>query len=139
MSKKEKVRQHIETMQSGATFTVRSLAVRLSVETKDVSNVVAELKRLGIVESEVKQGNNHMTYTLVKNMREAVKLKKPILPPQAIKQDPPAKPYADPPKLDKPRAKPAKRRTPFVMAIDAEIKALELKVKNLRSVRKEFE
>ena len=102
----------------------------MKVDVKDVSNVVKDLKALGIVTGEVKPGTRRMTYTVVGNIKAAVALKTPAPKPSRPKGDNPA---ALP---SKPRAK---RRTPFVMAIDAEIKRMEDRICLLRKTRKEFE
>ena len=135
MSKKERVRQHIESMQDGARFNIASVAGYLKVTSKDVSNVIAELKRDGIVTGEVVSPHKYMTYTLVKNVQNAVKLKQAVKPPN---QDPAPsiKPPHIPPAM---RKAPAKRRSPFIMAIDSEIKRMEQRIVLLRKTRREFE
>jgi DNA-binding Lrp family transcriptional regulator len=146
MNKKDKVREYLATLEDKAKFTLRSVAGALKVDVKDVSNVVRELKALGVVTGEVKTGDTLMTYTVVGNLKAAVTLKN-------FRRSPLSRPRGDVPTpsrqmrllspeawVEEPRAKPrAKRRTPFVMAIDAEIKRLEERITLLRKTRKEFE
>ena len=151
MSKKERVRKHIESMQDGARFNVASVAGYLKVTSKDVSNVIAELKRDGIVTGEVVSPHKYMTYTLVQNavkLKQAVKLKPCNCDPAAIaagKLHSASCPLYKEPQFDDRLHKtvtkkaPAKRRTPFVMAIDSEIKRMEQRIVLLRKTRREFE
>ena len=144
MSKKEKVRLHIESMRDGTRFNVASIAGTLKVTPKDVSNVIAELKSVGIVTGEVVPPHKYMTYTLIKSMQNVVALKKAVKPtpcncdPKAIAAG--MLHSASCPLYKAPAKKaPAKRRTPFIMAIDAEIKRMEQRIVTLRKTRREFE
>ena len=143
MNKKDKVREYLELMKDKQQFNLISVAAALRVDTKDVSNVVQELKANGVVTGEVMPGSKYMTYTVVGNIKAAIRLKQDPAPSIKPPYIPPAmrniKPEFDDRLHKTVRKAPAKRRSPFVMAIDAEIKSLELKVKNLRQVRKEFE
>jgi len=133
MTKKDKVREYLETLNDKAQFNLQSVAGTLGVDVKDVSNVVRELKELGIVTGEVKPGTKRMTYTVVGNVKAAVALKttNTSFKPKAN--------VTGTSVISAPQKARAKRRSPFVMAIDTEIKSLEDRICLLRKTRKEFE
>ena len=131
MTKKDKVREYLDSLKDKDQFNIRSVAALLKVEAKDVSNALKEYTADGRIQGEVKPGDRGMTYTAIGNVKAAVALKTLFPKPKAN--------VTGTSVISAPQKARAKRRSPFVMAIDTEIKSLEDRICLLRKTRKEFE
>ena len=134
MNKKDTVRTNILNARDGYTFSIKAMAEGCKVDEKDVSNVTMELVRAAVLSKTKSTPENgtrpYYLYSVDKNIAALWFAKNPI------GVSPTPRPYADPPHI--PHKVKHKRRTPFIIAIDAEIAGLECKIKRLNAVRKEF-
>lgn len=124
INKKDQVRNHLLKMANNSTFTLSSLASDIGVSTKDVNNVTSQMVKHGVFTREV--NNKIHTYTVDSNavaLYSAEHNKKPAPVVQPI----PTKPV-----------KKAKRRSACVMEIDNRIAELQVKISQLKLIRREF-
>jgi len=139
MNKKDTIREFIRSRKEGYQFSIKWLAERAAhwevagITEKDIDNVCRELLEANFGGERVldRNKNGHVwVYTVNADIATRWFAEHPlghIQRQNASGQSVPA-----------PVRKAAKRRTPFVIAIDAEIAALEAKIKRLHATRKEF-
>lgn len=136
MTKKDTIREFIRSRKDGYCFSIKRAAEQAGsweikgITEKDIDNVCRELLKVSVLSREKILG----VWIYKVNEQAAGRWfeKHPIAYERSNEI---SKPALD---LPAPVRKPAKRRTPFVMAIDAEIAALEAKIKRLHATRKEF-
>jgi hypothetical protein len=145
MTKKDTIREFIRSRKNGYCFSIRRAAEQAEswevkgITEKDIDNVCRELLKVSVLSREKILG----VWIYKVNEQAAGRWfeKHPIAYERSNEV---AKPANQEPQFDDRLHKtvikkaPAKRRTPFVMAIDAEIAALEAKIKRLHATRKEF-
>lgn len=157
ISKKAKVREWFKQAQDGTKMTINEYAIRIGVTSKDVDNVVREMKKGGAIHiisnrdkgtpTQYEVDSNLTTVFFTKYPMGKVPVKKVPLSKRPV--DPSPDEYAALPPLSKAEQaanakiapKPSTRkpaRSPLVMAIDHEIKELKEKIRRLEQVRKEF-
>jgi hypothetical protein len=136
MTKKDTIREFIRSRKDGYCFSIKRAAEQAGsweikgITEKDIDNVCRELLKVSVLSRENIAGI--WIYKVNEQAAERWFEKHPIAYKRSNEI---SKPALD---LPAPVRKPAKRRTPFVMAIDAEIAALEAKIKRLHATRKEF-
>lgn len=130
MYKKDAIRTYLLSLPDDSKFTVDTLAGavnskydRKDITRKDVSNVIQILIKNGAIKHEKSNDSRHLIYIVIKNTLALWFAKHPIGAPR---------------KKSSPVITRAKKRSPFIMSIDAEIAELNCKIKRLNGIRKEF-
>jgi hypothetical protein len=136
MTKKDTIREFIRSRKDGYCFSIKRAAEQAEswevkgITEKDIDNVCRELLKVSVLSREKILGI--WIYKVNEQAAGRWFEKHPIAYERSNEISKLAL------NLPAPVRKPAKRRSPFVMAIDAEIAALEAKIKRLHATRKEF-
>jgi len=127
ITKKEKVRKCLLNLDDRSTFTLSSIALACGVSTKDVSNVTGAMFKHGVF-TRILDGGVHI-YTADSNAINLYMAKYPSgMPGENKKQvEQVVKPV-----------KRVKRRSACVMEIDNKISELQVKITQLKTIRREF-